>query len=183
MMLKWLLRSHDIVRMVRNSMSQHHILISLGSNVDREYYTQAGITALTERLTDIHLSSTYESEAVGFSGAAFYNLVMSAYTDMSIAEVVRFFKDIEHKNGRTRADIKFAPRTLDIDLLTYDDVVCVEPVVLPRPEIEYHAFVLAPLAELLPNKLHPSTQMSYAQMWAEFEQPEQKLWTIDITWS
>ncbi|CAI8210186.1 MAG: 2-amino-4-hydroxy-6-hydroxymethyldihydropteridinepyrophosphokinase [Glaciecola sp. HTCC2999] len=164
-------------------MSQHHILISLGSNVEREHYTQVGITALTEHLSDVRLSSTYESEAVGFAGAAFYNLVMSAYTDMSIVEVVRFFKEIEHQNGRTRADIKYAPRTLDIDLLTYDDVVCVEPVVLPRPEIEFHAFVLAPLAELVPTEVHPSTQLSYAQMWAEFDQPEQKLWTIDITWS
>ena len=164
-------------------MSQHHILISLGSNVDREHYTQAGITALAQYLTDVRLSSTYESEAVGFSGAAFYNLVMSAYTEMSITEVGRFFKDIEHQNGRTRTDIKYAPRTLDIDLLTYDDVVCVEPVVLPRPEIEYHAFVLAPLAELVPDEVHPTTKLSYAQMWAEFDKPEQKLWTIDITWS
>lgn len=162
--------------------TKHHILISLGSNVDREQYTQAGISALAKYLTDIRLSSTYESEAVGFAGAPFYNLVMSAYTDLSIAEVGRLFKDIEQQNGRLKSDKKFAPRTLDIDLLTYDDVICVEPVVLPRPEIEFHAFVLQPLAELVPTHIHPSTRQNYAQLWAQFEHPEQKLWIVDLTW-
>lgn len=160
----------------------HHILISLGSNVDRQRYTQAGITALSTHLSNIQLSSTYESEAVGFAGAPFYNLVMSAYTTLDIAEVGRLFKEIEHQNGRLKTDKKFAPRTLDIDLLTYDDVICVEPVVLPRPEIEYHAFVLEPLAELVPTIVHPNTNKSYAQLWAEFDQPEQKLWIVDLTW-
>ena len=162
---------------------RHHILISLGSNVDRQQHTQKGIIALAQRLTGITLSSTYESEAVGFAGAPFYNLVMSAYTDMDIAQVCRFFKDIEHANGRLRTDIKFAPRTLDIDLLTFDDTICVEPVVLPRPEIDYHAFVLQPLAELVPEMIHPSNGQSYAKLWTEFDRPEQKLWTVDITWS
>lgn len=160
----------------------HHILISLGSNVDRQRHTQAGISALAEHLSDIRLSSTYESEAVGFAGAPFYNLVMSAYTNLSIDEVGRLFKAIEHQNGRLKTDKKFAPRTLDIDLLTYDDVICVEPVVLPRPEIEYHAFVLQPLAELVPSIVHPNTQKDYAQLWAEFDKPEQKLWIVDLTW-
>jgi len=101
---------------------------------------------------------------------------------LDIAEVGRLFKEIEHQNGRLKTDKKFAPRTLDIDLLTYDDVICVEPVVLPRPEIEYHAFVLEPLAELVPTIVHPNTNKSYAQLWAEFDQPEQKLWIVDLTW-
>lgn len=53
---------------------------------------------------------------------------------------------------------KFCARTLDLDLLTYDSKVTTQPIVLPREEICYNAFVLWPLAELVPNERHPEIQ-------------------------
>ena len=162
---------------------RHHILISVGSNIRREFYTQRGLQALKDAFSHIVISPTYESEAVGFSGSPFYNLVVSAMTELSVAEVNALFKAIEDANDRDRSEKKFAPRTLDIDLLTYDDIVCIEPVVLPRPEIEYHAFCLQPMADLVPEHIHPGTQLTYATMWAAFDRPEQKLWKIHTEWN
>lgn len=162
--------------------SGHHILISMGSNIDRVRYTQNGLRALQEAFGSLILSPTYESKAVGFDGAPFYNLVISAVTDLSIADVNALFKTIEQDNDRVRSEEKYAPRTLDIDLLTYDDVVCIEPVVLPRPEITFHAFCLRPMADLVPNHIHPGTGKTYQQMWETFSAPEQTLWPVDIQW-
>lgn len=164
------------------SQALHHILISVGSNINREHYTQRGLQALKDAFEHILLSPTYESAAVGFTGNAFYNLVVSAMTELSIIEVNTLFKQIEDDNDRDRTEKKYAPRTLDIDLLTYDDTVCIEPIVLPRPEIEYHAFCLRPLADLVPEHIHPATKQSYKTMWAAFDKPEQALWDANIQW-
>lgn len=162
--------------------TKHHILISVGSNVDREQHTRAGVAAVQAAFTDVQLSSVYESEAVGFNGAAFYNLVISATTDMSIADVCAQLKQIERDNGRQRGEKKFAPRTLDLDLLTYDKQVTTSPIVLPREEITYNAFVLQPLAELVPEHVHPVAQRTYRDMWHDYDKRQQKLWPIAFKW-
>lgn len=164
-------------------MSQHTILISIGSNIEREHYTRQSVIALKAHFTDVALSSVYESEAVGFNGSPFYNLVARASTCLGIDEVCDALKQIERDNGRVHTDKKFCARTLDLDLLTYDDVVTRSPVVLPREEICHNAFVLWPLAELVPNHFHPETKKTYAQMWASFDKQKQRLWPIEFTWS
>ena len=161
----------------------HHILISLGSNIDREIHTRAGVDALRQHFCDVQLSSVYESEAVGFTGTAFYNLVASAYTEMSIAQVCQTLKRIERDNGRISTEKKFAPRTLDLDLLTYDQQVTNDPVVLPRDEITYNAFVLQPLAELVPNHVHATTAQTYFDLWQSYDKNKQNLWPIEFDWS
>ena len=160
----------------------HHILISVGSNVDREVHTRAGVAAVQAIFDDVQLSSVYESEAVGFNGAAFYNLVISARTALPIQEVCLQLKQIERDNGRQRGEKKFAPRTLDLDLLTYDNEVTSTPIVLPREEIVYNAFVLQPLAELVPDDIHPVAQQSYRQLWQDYDKRQQKLWPIEFDW-
>ncbi|MBN7820331.1 2-amino-4-hydroxy-6-hydroxymethyldihydropteridine diphosphokinase [Bowmanella yangjiangensis] len=158
------------------------IFISLGSNVEREKHTYSGLDALHHTFGDLQLSSLYESEAVGFAGSAFFNMVICAYTQLSVEEVVNHLKAIERQNGRLQGDKKFAPRTLDLDLLLYDDLVLSNPVELPRAEVLYNAFVLWPLAELVPKKLHPVTQISYEQLWQDYNKDSQKLWKVDFNW-
>jgi len=164
-------------------MAQHVILISIGSNIERERYTRQSVVALKQHFSNVTVSSVYESEAVGFNGNPFYNLVARAETDMSVDDVCNILKTIEKDNGRVHSAKKFCARTLDLDLLTFDDLVINEPVVLPRDEITFNAFVLWPLAELVPNDLHPVTKQSYAYMWQEFDKQKQQLWPIDFTWS
>lgn len=158
------------------------IYISIGSNIERDYYVRAGVQALQQHFAAVKLSSVYESEAVGFSGDAFYNMVAGADTDLTIAQCVALLKQIEDQYGRVRGAQKFCGRTLDLDLLTYDDVVCNTPVILPRQEITENAFVLWPLAELAPDMLHPGSGQSYASLWQNYRK-QQKLWPVPFNWS
>lgn len=163
-------------------MSVHHILISVGSNIQREHYTRQAKAELEAVFNDVVCSSVYESEAVGFNGDAFYNLVVSATTDKPLGEVCRLLKQIEANNGRNHGDKKFCSRTLDLDLLTFDDLVTESPVELPRDEILYNAFVLLPLAELVPDEQHPVVQQTYSSLWQEFDKSQQRLWPVSFSW-
>lgn len=161
---------------------KNHIYISVGSNIEREHHITAALDALNRHFGQLDISPVYESEAVGFNGSPFYNLVVAAYTDMSVSAVNQVFKDIERENGRDCMQKKFAPRTLDLDLLLYNDEVTEQPIVLPRDEILYHAFVLQPLADIAPDKPHPVTGQSYADMWRNFDTSSQRLWRINFNW-
>lgn len=159
------------------------IYLSLGSNVDRHKHIQAALDALSNLLGELTISSVYESKSVGFDGSNFFNLVVGAETDLTIAELSENLKRIEDNNGRKRNGPKFSPRTLDIDILTYGDFVGVESgIELPRAEITKNAFVLLPLAEIAPSALHPQLQMPYQHLWTEYDQASQKLWPIDFEW-
>lgn len=159
------------------------IYLSLGSNVDRHKNIRAALDALADLCGELQVSSVYESKSVGFDGSNFFNLVVGARTCLSIADLSEKLKRIEDDNGRKRSGPKFSPRTLDIDILTYDDVVGVESgIELPRAEITQNAFVLLPLAEIAPEVLHPQLQKTYRDLWQEYDQASQSLWAIDFEW-
>ncbi len=153
------------------------IYISVGTNCNRDYHIRMAVAALTAAFGTLTLSSVYESDAVGFKGDPFYNMVIGAQTELPIIECVALFKAIEDNYGRVRGGEKFSGRTLDLDLLTYDQQICQSPVELPRAEILYNAFVLWPLAEIAPDLSHPIAGQSYAQLWAQY-QSEQRIWPV-----
>ena len=93
---------------------KHHILISVGSNIDKENNTKEGLQALYEAFGELALSTIYESESVGFEGDNFYNLVVSGFTQKNVADVCSTLKEIEDKLGRVRGK-KLGNRTLDLD--------------------------------------------------------------------
>jgi 2-amino-4-hydroxy-6-hydroxymethyldihydropteridine diphosphokinase len=156
------------------------IYISLGSNIDRERNTQAGVSALRQRFGELELSSVYESEAVGFDGDAFYNMVIACEVDEDVHSVNRALAEIEDAYGRDRSGPRFSSRTLDLDLLLYDDLVLDENGLrLPREEILKNAFVLWPLAEIAPQLVHPVTGRTYAELWESFDKSRETLAPID----
>jgi 2-amino-4-hydroxy-6-hydroxymethyldihydropteridine diphosphokinase len=160
----------------------HIIYISVGSNVDKEKHTKAGLWGMYLALGDLILSSVFESESVGFEGNNFYNLVIKASTTLSIEQVCSVLKRIEQDNKRQRGEQKFAPRTLDLDLLLYDCQVTSQPIELPRPEILYNAFVLKPLAEIAADEVHPIVNKNYASLWQTYDKSQQKLWAVKFEW-
>ncbi len=157
------------------------IYISLGSNINRKENTRAGIKALKQAFGDLILSSVYESEAVGFDGDAFYNMVIACEVSTLVHNTNQILRDIEDANGRDRSGPKFSSRTLDLDLLLYDDLKLDENgLKLPRGEILKNAFVLWPLAEIAPDLKHPEAGISYAELWSAFDKSKEMLCPIDF---
>ncbi|WP_415883492.1 2-amino-4-hydroxy-6-hydroxymethyldihydropteridine diphosphokinase [Neptuniibacter sp. QD34_54] len=159
------------------------VYVSIGSNIDRDHYISQALDALHKHFGGLSISSVYESEAVGFVGDNFYNLVAGFVTDLPLVELSPLLKKIEDENGRCRKGPKFSGRTLDIDILTYDDLVGIHyGVQLPRGEITKNAFVLWPLAEIAADVAHPAIGTTYLEMWSSYDKARQKLWSIDFQW-
>ena len=147
----------------------HIVYLGLGSNVDAQRNIASGIAALKETLEDVRLSQAYRTRAVGFSGDDFVNLVARCSTVMQPMELKAWLNALENRHGRARDVPKFSDRTLDIDVLMYDDLwVRLPGLELPRPEIETFAHVLRPLADIAPEIIHPSRRRPLQEMWRDF---------------
>ena len=159
------------------------VYLSLGTNLDRENNLYSGLNALESVFGTLELSSLFESEAIGFIGSPFYNMVVGFNTQLSIEQLSKTLRDIEFSHGRSLEAKKFSPRTLDIDILLVDDLIMETPVQIPREEICFNAFVLWPLSELAPNIKHPVKQSSIAELWQAFDKTTQQLTKIPLKWS
>ncbi len=159
------------------------VFVGIGSNIDRERSVRAGAESLRRHYCDVQFSSVYESEAVGFEGDAFYNLVAAFDTDDSIEQVVACLAHIEDLNGRVRSGERFTARTLDLDLLLYGhEIIATENYHVPRDEILRYAFVLWPLAEMVPDDIHPEIGERYSVLWEKFDKRNQLLRPILFKW-
>ncbi len=162
------------------------VTLSLGSNINPAFNIRQAVTALESRYGPLRVSPVYESEAVGFDGNNFLNLVIAMDIDDSLEDLAGTLKSIEDRQGRDRSTGRFSGRTLDIDILTFDDLTGAHAgMELPRPEITEHAFVLQPLADLLPRARHPLIGKTYEQLWSEFQRQgsrNQRLWQIPFQW-
>ena len=146
-----------------------HVWVSIGSNIERERYTRAALDDLRALFGNLIVSPLYETHAVGFEGDAFYNLVVGFNTELPPSRLHGLMREIEDRNGRERSGGKFAARTLDLDLLTYGGAVTDEGGRrLPRDEILRYAFVLAPLADVAGDELHPQLGETYRNLWEKF---------------
>ena len=159
------------------------IYIGVGSNIEPKRHVPLGIRALAAEFAALRLSSVYESAAVGFSGANFYNLVVEAQTERSVEQVVATLKRLEFAHGRPADARKFSSRTLDLDLLSYDQLVLDGPTVLPRAEILTSAFVLRPFAELNPDFWHPVVGMTLSSLWQRYDAASQPLTPVQLDWT
>ena len=159
------------------------IYISLGSNINRQHHIEQGLNALTDAFGSLKLSSLFESETVGFTGKAFYNMVAGVNTDQTLAQVATTLRSIEFAHGRSENAKKFSPRTLDLDLLLYDDDVAESPAQIPREEITTNAFVLWPLAEVAGHLIHPIIRKSYEELWQQYDKNLQQLKIVPLVWA
>ena len=141
--------------------------ISIGSNVDRERNVRSAVSALSGHYGPLVLSPVYESAAFGFDGDPFYNLVCGFTTADTVAVLVRQLHAIERRHGRLPGDKRFSPRTLDLDILLYDDLVRHDDFDIPRSDIIEHSFVLRPLCDLAPTMQHPELNQTFSQLWSQ----------------
>nr|WP_314561044.1 2-amino-4-hydroxy-6-hydroxymethyldihydropteridine diphosphokinase [uncultured Pseudomonas sp.] len=161
-------------------MSLTQVYLGLGSNIERESHLRAGLDALASFLTDVRCSPVFESQPVGIKSGPFFNLVVSAYTDLPLMELDRRLKFIEADNGRYAPDRKGLP--LDIDVLLYGELVGnFDGLVLPRAEILKNAFVLWPLSLMAPERVHPEVGKTLAELWRN-AQIDQVLAPVGFAW-
>jgi 2-amino-4-hydroxy-6-hydroxymethyldihydropteridine diphosphokinase len=158
------------------------VFISIGSNIDREAHIRAAVQALNALYGPLTLSRVYETEAVGFKGDRFYNLVAAFDTEAPVEDIRRELAGLEVAHGRRREGMpKFSARALDLDILLYGELVRHDADFdLPRGEITQYAFVLGPLAEVAPARRHPETGATYREMWQRFSPTERQLHPVPL---
>ena len=138
--------------------------LSLGSNVSPEKNIQFALDQLSKIFGKVVSSSTYLTKSVGFEGSDFLNLVVRINTDLDPSELIDKLHLIEEMTGRVTGTKAFNDRTLDIDVLIYDDLVDLS-LNIPRDEILKYGFVLEPLAELYPDGIHPIEKITFLELW------------------
>lgn len=144
-----------------------NVFLSIGSNINREANICSCIRQLRQDFGDVRFSRIYETPAVGFEGEPFLNLVAGFATGLSLEGMRDYLHKLEDSHGRVRCKEKFSPRTLDADLLLYDDLNLQPEQNLPHSDILKYPFVLFPLAEIAPSILHPVLRLSLASIAAQ----------------
>ena len=150
--------------------------LSLGSNLEPLRYLRAALDELRARFGALTVSPAYRSRSVGFDGADFVNLAVGLDTDLSPEALNAWLHALEDRHGRRRDVPRYSDRTLDVDIVLYDQRVLEGSghLQIPRKELR-HAFVLKPLADIAPDLRHPLDGRSMAELWAAFPQQSEPL--------
>jgi 2-amino-4-hydroxy-6-hydroxymethyldihydropteridine diphosphokinase len=146
------------------------VFVAAGSNIDPERNLAHATRELMSSFPDVQCSGWYRNKAVGFEGDDFINFVAGFSTELPVHAVVERLHQIESQCGRPREAPKWAPRSMDLDILLYGDLVCEEPgLKLPRPDLVKRAFMLGPMAELAPETMHPTLHVTIGELWERFD--------------
>ena len=157
------------------------VFVSIGSNIEREHNIRSAMRDLRKRFGQLTVSRVFESKAVGFLGDDFLNLVVGFDTEATVWKVIAELHDIEMEHSRARQTPRFSSRTLDLDLLLYDDLVLEERgIKLPRDEITRYAYVLGPLAEIAGKMRHPVEGRPFTVLWQEFDHTTQPIRPVEF---
>lgn len=156
------------------------VYVSLGSNLDPKHHLNLAIELFKNKFSEVKVSSFYQSNAMGFSGPTFLNCVVGFLTLLSVEDLQQQCSQWEKQFiDESIIPGSFNSRNCDIDLLLYDNcIIFNKSFQIPRSDILHYPFVLAPLAEIAPNELHPTLQLTFSQLWESFNKtflPIQKL--------
>jgi len=151
------------------------VLLSLGSNQgDRIKQCRSAIENIKERFpAEIRkISSFYETQAMGPADQKDYiNMALEIETDLPPMSLLRAIREVETLMGRRKL-VKWGSRDIDIDILLYDDLVMrSDNLTIPHLLMHERMFVLEPLAEIVPSKVHPLTRKTIAQMAKKCKDP------------
>src|SRR5260221_593149 len=146
--------------------------IALGSNIgDRQAFLQSALTVLRQQpgMRVVVVSRFWETAPVGGPSdqGPYLNAAAQLETDLDPRALLQVLLAVEKHLGRMRHE-KNGPRTIDLDLLLFGDVIAHEPdLVLPHPRMHERLFVLGPLAEIAPTTVHPEFHRNMAELLAE----------------
>lgn len=144
---------------------------SLGSNLgERMNNLQTAVRQLAAQTTILAQSPVYETAPWGDEDQpAFLNMCVAVTTELAPAQLLAYVKRIEHEMGREPTR-RWGPRLIDIDILLYGHEVVQQPnLTIPHDSMPMRAFVLAPLADLIPDFVHPVTGKPIARMLREVD--------------
>lgn len=143
-----------------------HAYLSLGSNIDPQRHLRAALDELRARFGAIAVSPAYRMPAVGMTGDDFINLAVGLDTDLGPVALNDWLHALEDRHGRRRDVPRWSSRTLDVDIVLYDDLVRAGPghLEIPRGELR-HAFVLKPLADIAAAVRHPVSGETLGTLW------------------
>ena len=145
------------------------IYLGIGSNVDRVNNIKSCLNMIRELYGDIQISPVYETKSMGFDGPNFYNLVCYFQANIDIHNLNNILKKIENKHGRNFNETKFSSRTIDIDILYYDDLICDgENIKLPRDEILKYDYV------------HPEKKITNKKIMDTYKIEQQIIGKVDL---
>ncbi len=144
------------------------IYVAAGGNIEPERYLSRALALLAREFVDLRVSPAYRNPAVGFDGADFINLVVAFRSDLPPAEIRDRLQRIEAACDRPAHAPRWAPRTMDLDILLYGDLVSDTPGLLfPRPDLLKRAYMLKPMVDLAPDLLHPTARRTMSELWRE----------------
>jgi len=147
------------------------VYVAAGSNITPERNLERAVAQLAGEFPGARFSPWYRNRAVGFAGEDFINLVAGFDTVLPLREVLTRLRAIETLCGRPPDSPRWAPRSMDLDVLLYGDLVCDEPELkLPRPDLLRRAYMLGPLAQLAPAVVHPTAHATIGELWRGFDQ-------------
>lgn len=137
--------------------------LSLGSNIDAVTNLTAAVAELRGRFAGVVVSRAYRTPAVGFAGADFVNAAVRIDTDLARADLTSWLRAVEDVHHRDRTAPKFGDRTLDVDIVLYDDETGSEPWL--RADALAESFVLKPLAEIGGDVKVPGAGGTLRDLW------------------
>lgn len=141
------------------------VTISLGSNINPLINLQKANELIIKNFKLIKSSKIYSSKSEGFQGDDFLNQVILCNTDLEFEKAIQYLKKIETSMGRIKELEKFSDRLIDLDLLTYGNEIIENPdKEVPHKDIEKYSFVLVPLAEVMPNNIHPKLGIAFIDL-------------------
>jgi 2-amino-4-hydroxy-6-hydroxymethyldihydropteridine diphosphokinase len=159
------------------------VLVAAGSNVEPLANLRLALDLLAAHYPGLRASVAYRNRAVGFEGEDFVNLVIGFDTAEGVRAVMEQLHAAEAACGRERHAPKWAPRSMDLDVLLFGDRICDEPgLVLPRPDLVRRAYMLGPAAEIAPDTRHPTLGSTLAQLWRDFTQQDHPLEPVELGW-
>lgn len=146
------------------------VYLGIGSNVDRARNVRSALARLRGLFPDLIRSRVFDTQAIGFDGNDFYNLVVGFDTELPLPDLDAVLHAIESELGRDRETPGAGARTIDLDILLYGDVIDRDGGRrLPREDIDRYAFVLGALAEIAPRQNHPISGKTFLQLWQELD--------------